>query len=131
MSKGVLRQMSVFGKTFKYRVSVLELKEVDKKTGVPKTFPHTEFRLPGGSTLTFANWDIKGVRERFYREEYLNPEVHYNLPKETELSEFGVTAVDIRAFIEGKEELFDPLPPEPKPEPVEIKEPELSEAKGA
>ncbi len=113
MSKGVLRQMSVFGKVFKYRVRELE----------------TEFRIPSGATLTFMNWDVKGVRERFYREEYLNPEVHYNMPKETELSEFGITAVDVRRFIESKEDVFDPLPSEPKAE-VEV-EPELSEAKGA
>jgi len=97
MSKGVLRQMSVFGKVFKYRVRELE----------------TEFRTPNGESLTFTNWDVKGVRERFYRDEYLNPEVHYNQPKEVEMSEFGITASDVRKFIESKEDVFDPIPSVP------------------
>jgi hypothetical protein len=117
MAKGVLRQVSMFGKVFKYRIKELE----------------TEFRLPGGETLAFTNWDVKGVRERFYREEFLDPEVHYNQPKESEPSEFGVTASDVKRFIESKLDTFDPLPPlvaEPKivePEPVV----ELSEAHSA
>ena|SRR5271157_4918193 len=130
MAKGVLRQASVFGKVFKYRIRETE----------------TEFRLPGGDTLAFTNWDVKGVRERFYREEFLNPEVHYNQPKESEPSEFGITATDVRKFIESKEDIFDPLPPvviesdpAPEPEPISVNgiapEPEsvqlLSEAHSA
>lgn len=106
MAKGVLRQASVFGKVFKYRIKELE----------------TEFRLPSGEALTFTNWDVKGVRERFYREEFLDPEIHYNQPKETEPSEFGLTASDVKSFIESKPDTFDPLP-----ELV----PELMEPKGA
>lgn len=123
MNKSASHQMSVFGKVFKYRVREL----------------NTEFRLPGGGILTFTNWDVKGVRERFYKEEYLNPEVHYNMPKETELSEFGITAVDVQKFIQSREETFDPLPSETKKLKIEhpaepitgALEPELSEAKGA
>lgn len=123
MAKGVLRQVSMFGKVFKYRIKELE----------------TEFRLPGGETIVFTNWDVKGVRERFYREEFLDPEVHYNQPKETEPSEFGVTASDVKRFIESKVDTFDPLPPltAEKPKVVEpisvngIAVVELSEAHSA
>ncbi len=122
MSKGVLKQLSMFGKVFKYRIGELE----------------TEFRMPTGETLTFTNWDVKGVRERFYREEYLDPEVHYNQPKETEPSDFGIRASDVRNFIESKVDTFDPLPPvelEFKPIQVTGEEPkekfELSEAHSA
>jgi hypothetical protein len=95
MSKGTLKQLSAFGKTFKYRIGELE----------------TEFRLPSGETLTYPNWDVKGVRERFFREEYLDPEIHYNQPKESEPSEFGLKASDVKKFVEGNVDTFDPLPP--------------------
>ncbi len=111
--KGALKQISARGKVFKYRVQVIELDEIDKNTRLRKTFPSTEFRFPNGETVTFPNWDVLGVRESYYREEYLDPEVHYNRPKETESSEFGVKASDIRRFIEDKDniDVFDPLPP--------------------
>jgi len=119
--KGALKQISMFGKTFKYRISELE----------------TEFLLPGGKSMTFTNWDVKGVRERFYREEYLNPEVHYNQPKEPEPSEFGIRASDVLNFIKGNEDKFDPLPPVFEPiqvagrEPKSTKGQRLSEAHSA
>jgi hypothetical protein len=120
--KGVFKQLSAFGKTFKYRIGELE----------------TEFRLPNGETLTYPNWDVKGVRERFFREEYLNPEVHYNQPKESESSEFGLKASDVKKFVEGNEDKFDPLPPVTVFEPIQVAgeapkatTPELSEAHSA
>lgn len=134
--KGALKQMTVLGKVFKYRVQVLELDDVDKKSLIRKTLPNTEFRLPSGVTVTFPNWDVMGIRERFYREEYLDPEVHYNQPKQVEPSEFGVKASNIRKFIEDNIDVFDPLPPtgaeplppEPKFEPIQVagQEPETA-----
>ena len=122
--KGALKQLSAFGKTFKYRIGELE----------------TEFRLPGGETLTYPNWDVKGVRERFFREEYLDQEIHYNQPKESESSEFGLKASDVKKFVEGNADIFDPLPPLTTPmfEPIQVAgeapkatTPELSEAHSA
>ena len=99
MKDGVLRQLMVDnGRVYKYRVSQLS----------------TDLTMPDGKVLTVTNWDIKGVRERWYRDEYVNPEVHYNLPKETEIVEFGIRAEDVRRYIaEGikrDEDTFDPLP---------------------
>ena len=104
--KGALKQLAAFGKTFKYRIGELE----------------TEFRLPSGETLTYPNWDVKGVRERFFREEYLDPEIHYNQPKESEPSEFGLKASDVRKFVEDNVDTFDPLPPVTTPafEPIQV-----------
>jgi hypothetical protein len=120
MSKGTLKQLSAFGKTFKYRIGELE----------------TEFRLPSCETLTYPNWDVKGVRERFFREEYLDPEIHYNQLKETEPSEFGLKASDVRKFVEDNVDTFDPLPPVFEPIQVAGEAPkvttlELSEAHSA
>ena len=100
MKEGVLRQLMMEnGRTYKYRVGEIS----------------TDLTLPNGKVLTVANWDIKGVRERWYRDEYVNPDVHYNLPKETEIVEHGIRAEDIRRYIaEGikrDEDTFDPLPP--------------------
>lgn len=122
--KGALKQLSAFGKTFKYRIGELE----------------TEFRTPSGETLTYPNWDVKGVRERFFREEYLDPEIHYNQPKESEPSEFGLKASDVKKFVEGNVDVFDPLPPITTPvfetiqvagEAPKATTPELSEAHSA
>jgi hypothetical protein len=93
--KDVTKQLLAFGKIFKYRIAELR----------------TEFHLPSGETMTCPNWDVKGVRERFFREEYLDPEVHYNQPKESEPSEFGIKASDVRRFVEDNIDIFDPLPP--------------------
>jgi hypothetical protein len=87
------------GRTYKYMVEELS----------------TDLTLPGGKVLTVANWDIKGVRERWYRDEYVNPEVHYNQPKETEVVEFGIKTEDVKRYIEEgikrNEDLFDPILP--------------------
>lgn len=99
MKDGVLRLLQMEnGRTYKYRVGELS----------------TDLTMPDGKVLTVTNWDIKGVRERWYRDEYVNPEVHYNLPKETEIVEYGIRAEDVRRYIaEGikrDEDTFDPLP---------------------
>jgi len=101
MKEGVLRQLKMEnGRVYKYRVGQLS----------------TELTMPDGKTMTVTNWDVKGVRERWYRDEYVNPEVHYNQPKETELSEFGIKQDDVRRYIaEGikrNEDVFDPIIPE-------------------
>jgi len=98
MKNGTLRQVKVNDRTYKYRV-VSELS--------------TEVTMPDGKTITATNWDVKGVREAFYRDEYLNPEIHYNLPKGDEVVEFGIRPADVTRFItdgiERNPDLFDPI----------------------
>lgn len=98
MKEGVLRQLKMENdRIYVYRVGELS----------------TELILPNKKVVLVANWDIKGVRERWYRDEYVNPDVHYNLPKETEIIEYGIKQDDVRRYIaEGikkNEDLFDPI----------------------
>ncbi len=90
------RAITVLEATFRFRVKPLE----------------TDFLFADGSTKTFANWDVKGVRERHYREEYVAVPVEEYLRSATssgELVEYGIKGSDIKKFIEGKREFFEDL----------------------
>jgi hypothetical protein len=81
---------------FRYRVKPLE----------------TDFLFADGSVKTFSNWDIKGVRETYYMEEYVSVPVedYLRLSLRTgETVEYGIRAVDIIGFVESKAEYFEDL----------------------
>ena len=90
------RAINVLDATFRFRIKRLE----------------TEFLFADGSIHTFPNWDIKGYRERFYIEEYINipVEEYLRMAHESgEIVEHGLKTSDIRKFIEGKAEFFEDL----------------------
>jgi hypothetical protein len=98
MAEGKLdyRAINVLEATFRFRIKRLE----------------TEFLFADGSIHTFPNWDVKGFRERFYVEEYLNvpAEWYPHVSQESgEIVEHGLKTSDIRKFIEGKAEFFEDL----------------------
>jgi hypothetical protein len=72
----------------------------------------TEFLFPDGSIHVFPNWDIKGFRERFYMEEYVNvpSEEYLRLAAESgEMLEHGILTSDIKRFVEKNAEFFEDL----------------------
>jgi len=90
------RAIAALGATFRFRVKPLE----------------TDFMFADGSVKTFTNWDVKGVRERFYKDEYVVvPVEEYLLISATtgETMEHGIKGSDIRKFIESKAEFFEDL----------------------
>lgn len=98
MAEGKLdyRAISVSDATFRFRIKKLE----------------TDFMFADGSVHTFANWDIKGLRERFYMDEYINVPVEEYLRMATEsgeIVEFGLKTSEIKKFIEGKWDFFENL----------------------
>lgn len=90
------RVIPVIGTLFRYRVRQLE----------------TDFLFSNGTIKTFANWDIKGVRERHYRDEYVNVPVEEYLRASVttgDIVEYGIKAADVTRFIEGRKEFFEDL----------------------
>ena len=90
------RAITVLEATFRFRVRPLE----------------TEFMFADGSHKTFTNWDIKGVRERHYMEEYVSVPVEDYLRSAVatgEIVEHGIKNSDIKKFIESKREFFEDL----------------------
>jgi hypothetical protein len=90
------RVITVLDAAFRYRVKKLE----------------TDFMFSDGSVKTFTNWDIKGVRERHYMEEYVTAPVEEYLRASVvtgEIVEYGIRASDIKNFIESKREFFEDL----------------------
>jgi hypothetical protein len=90
------RQIVVIEATFNYHIKPLE----------------TSFLFADGSVKTFTNWDVKGVRERHYLEEYVNVPVEEYLRTSVpsgEIVEYGVKTSDIKRFIESKAEFFEDL----------------------
>lgn len=90
------RAIVILEATFRFRIKRLE----------------TEFLFADGSVHTFPNWDIKGCRERFYMEEYVNAPVEDYLQEAVdsgEVVEFGIRTSDIRKFVEKKAEFFEDL----------------------
>lgn len=90
------RAITVLEAQFRYRVRRLE----------------TDFQFADGSIKTFTNWDIKGVRERHYMEEYVEVAVEDYLRTSVtsgEITEYGITASDIKKFVETKGEFFEDL----------------------
>jgi hypothetical protein len=90
------RAINALGATFRFRIKRLE----------------TEFLFADGSVHVFPNWDVKGFRERFYMEEYVNisPEEYLRLSTESgEIVEHGITTSDVKNFIEKKAEFFEDL----------------------
>lgn len=90
------RAIPVNGTTFRFRIKRLE----------------TEFQFADGSVHVFPNWDIKGCRERFFMEEYVNVPVEQYLQMAAdsgEIVEFGLKTSDVRKFIERKFEYFEDL----------------------
>lgn len=90
------RKITVLEAEFRYRVNRLE----------------TDFQFADGSIKTFTNWDVKGCRERFYMEEYVEVAVEDYLRTSVssgEMTEFGITPSDIQKFIESKSEFFEDL----------------------
>lgn len=72
----------------------------------------TEFMFSDGSTRIYTNWDVKGVRERHYMEQYKAVPVEEYLRSAVdarEIVEYGITASDVRRFIEGKSVMFEDL----------------------
>ncbi len=90
------RAITALDATFRFRVKRLE----------------TDFLFADGSVHTFTNWDIKGCRERFYMEEFVNAPVEDYL-RETvasgEIIEHGIRTSDIKKFIDRKAEFFEDL----------------------
>lgn len=98
MAEGKLdyRAISALDATFRFRIKRLE----------------TEFLFADGSIHTVPNWDIKGCRERYYMEEYVNVPVEEYLREAMtsgEIVEFGIRMSDIKKFIESKAEFFEDL----------------------
>lgn len=98
MAEGKLdyRAITALGATFRFRIRRLE----------------TEFIFADGSIHSFPNWDVKGCRERFYMEEYVDAPVEDYLREAVTsggIVEFGITASDIRKFVERKAEFFEDL----------------------
>lgn len=90
------RAIVVLNAAFRFRVKPLE----------------TDLLFADGSVKTFTNWDIKGLTERYYKEEYVSVPVEDYLRISVttgETMEHGITASDIRRFIEGKAEFFEDL----------------------
>jgi hypothetical protein len=90
------RALTVLDAMFRFRVRPLE----------------TDFMFADGSVQTFPNWEVKGVRERHYMEEYVAVPVEEYLRSavgERELVEYGIKASDVRRFVEGKAEFFEDL----------------------
>lgn len=90
------RALTVLDATFRFRVRPLE----------------TEFMFADGSVAAFPNWDVKGVRERHYMEEYVAVPVEEYLRSavaDREIVEYGIRSSDVRRFIEGKAEFFEDL----------------------
>lgn len=90
------RALTVLDATFRFRVRPLE----------------TDFIFADGSVATFANWDVKGVRERHYMDEYVQVPVEEYLRSavaEREIVEYGIKSSDVRRFIEGRAESFEDL----------------------
>lgn len=90
------RTITVIEATFRYRVRQLE----------------TDFMFADGSVKTFTNWDIKGVRERHFMEEYVQVPVEDYLRTSVssgEITEYGIKTSDIRKFIELKAGFFEDL----------------------
>jgi hypothetical protein len=90
------RAISVNGTSFRFRIKRLQ----------------TEFEFADGSVHVFPNWDVKGLRERFFMEEYVNVPVERYLQMAAESGEqveFGLKTSDIRKFIEKKYEYFEDL----------------------
>ena len=86
----------VLDAVFRYRVRPME----------------TDFLFADGGVLTFSNWDVKGIRERFYMEEYVNvlPEDYLrSVGANNEVQEYGVRPSDVRRFVEGKKQMFEGL----------------------
>ena len=72
----------------------------------------TDFMFEDNSVHTFTNWDIKGCRERFYMDEFINVPVEEYLRMATEsgeIVEFGIKTSEIKKFIEKKFEFFEDL----------------------
>lgn len=90
------RAITVLDAVFRFRVRQLE----------------TDFIFADGSVKTFTNWDVKGVRERHYLEEYIAVPVEEYLRSavaQGEIVEYGIKASDVRRFIEEKTEFFEDL----------------------
>jgi hypothetical protein len=90
------RAINVLDATYRFRIKRLE----------------TEFLFADGSIHTFPNWDVKGLRERFFMEEYVNvgvDEYLFMAQESGEVVEHGLKTSDIRKFIEGKAEFFEDL----------------------
>jgi hypothetical protein len=90
------RAIPVNGIIFRFRVKRLQ----------------TEFQFADGSVHVFPNWDIKGLRERFFMEEYVNVPVEQYLQMAAdsgEIVEHGLKTSDIRKFIEKKFDYFEDL----------------------
>lgn len=62
--------------------------------------------------IKVPNWDIKGVREPFYREEYVSVPVEEYLRSvvaQEELVEYGIKASDVKRYILERRKYFSEL----------------------
>jgi hypothetical protein len=90
------RVINLLGATFRFRIKRLE----------------TEFLFADGSVHVFSNWDVKGCRERFYMEEFVNVPIDEYLrmaAESGEIVEYGIKTSDVRRFVEQKAEFFEDL----------------------
>lgn len=90
------RAITVFEAQFRYRVKRME----------------TDILFADGSVKTFPNWDIKGCRERFYIEEYVNVPVEDYLRvsiQTGDVMEYGIKASDIKQFILNRQSFFEDM----------------------
>lgn len=70
----------------------------------------TEVFFPEGTILRIPNWDIKGVTERYYIEEYIAVPMEEYLRSalgNTELVEYGIKAPEVLKYVQSKEEFFE------------------------
>jgi hypothetical protein len=85
-------QVTVFNLDFKYRVEPAK----------------TEILFPNQQLLGFPNWEIKGVRQQYYMDSYINiviDEWCYSQPRPEE-DHFGITASDVIRFLQDHAEKF-------------------------
>jgi hypothetical protein len=92
----MFRDIEAVGRKFQFEVRQLETDIIDE-----------------GTTMTFPNWDIKGVRERFYMENYVTvSEEEYLKSIRTlgaDVVEYGITATDVARFIKEHPGKFEPV----------------------
>jgi hypothetical protein len=86
-------KVNIFDFDFQYRITPVK----------------TEIFFPNQQRHEFSNWEIKGVRQQFYIDNYVDvviEELAYGRPR-TEEDHFGLTASDIRRFLQENQEKFE------------------------
>jgi hypothetical protein len=91
--KPMLREVEVDSIKYQYEVGKLE-------TNITES----------GRTQTFPNWDVKGVREMYYRETYIDVTEEEYLSTIRILgpdADYGITPENVKTFITGHQRYFE------------------------